>query len=1087
MEQKINPYPGLRPFTEDESIFFKGRDLQIRQIIKQLEERKIVIITGASGDGKSSLVYAGIIPNARAGFFRAKYNNWVVADFRPERDPLKSISKSISTNFGLDYKDTKDELELGFSALSDLYKSSDYYINTNSEEWINADEETKKLKKQKAANLFILADQFEEFFTNTENFNDGKPSDNAYTTVNLLLETAKIAINEDLPIYIVCTMRSDFISQSVAFRGLPETIGFSQFFVPRLNRNELQQIIEEPALLSGGKLAKRLKEILINELHDGFDQLPILQHTLNQLWKLADNGNEEMDLLHLAKLAGIKLKFLSQTDKEKFDLWFDGIENFKKRFYDNPNSNNVLNTHANIIYQIAYDYLLKSAEWIDNSIDEQDAKLVIKKSFQSLTKIDDGRAVRNRMSLREITNIIDDPKIKYETVCGVLNIFRLQDSTFLHPFIDTDDISTIYLSGDTVLDITHEALIRNWELLEEWNKEEQENIVDYKDFDIQLKRWLQNDKSKYYLLAEGPLSHFKQWYEKCKPNKYWLAKYDDSKLNYNEKVKNAYIKEKSIKEFLNKSKGHIAYIKKAKKRRQSFLLIASIVIIIVLSGFTYWALMEKSNAEEQKKIADKLTEYALLQKDSADIQKNNIIKINEQIEIEKKRAEDNEHEAIKSKLMSDSAKADADRLRKLAEEKSKQLKLETDKVKEEKKIADEQKKNAEKQRKKAEIASNNAKSLSYLAIAQSISFKAKNKYRDKQLNMLLALQAYNFNKKYNGYNKDPAIYEALRFSLLNKKQDENYILGTKNVSAVNIYNDNIVVFSRLGMFMEYNASGNKLLETKQITDKNTPVNSTYFIDNDMFIVSLNDKSSYLIKNKQKNKIVGHNDFIRSACLSFDKKKIATGSRDKTVKLWKTESLENTKTIILNSRITAISFFDNDKYILIGCNDGRLFKYDLLNNKQKLISDEKSRILSIDVWNKTGMIAVGYSNGLVKLIYSNNKTSNIYLGNSGIESIKIDKSSGFLAAYGADKRIRMLSVKNLDKNPIVISDSKLKIKSIIFYNKKLYVLYDDGAIKYWEIDSEAYVKKIKKLLSRNMTNDEWKSHVGKDIKYEKTIN
>ena len=71
MKTSICPYPGLRPFTEEESIFFKGRDLHIRQIVKMLEQNKMAFITGASGDGKSSMVYAGVIPYIRAGFSTA--------------------------------------------------------------------------------------------------------------------------------------------------------------------------------------------------------------------------------------------------------------------------------------------------------------------------------------------------------------------------------------------------------------------------------------------------------------------------------------------------------------------------------------------------------------------------------------------------------------------------------------------------------------------------------------------------------------------------------------------------------------------------------------------------------------------------------------------------------------------------------------------------------------------------------------------------------------------------------------------------------------------------------------------------------
>ena len=133
------------------------------------------------------------------------------------------------------------------------------------EPWLSADETERKKLKRKAANLFILVDQFEEFFTNSENYNNGKASVHSQTVINSLLETARIALAEDLPIYIICTMRSDFIGQCAAFRGLPEYIGFSQFFVPRLKRKEIHQVIEEPATLSGNTISNRLTETLINE------------------------------------------------------------------------------------------------------------------------------------------------------------------------------------------------------------------------------------------------------------------------------------------------------------------------------------------------------------------------------------------------------------------------------------------------------------------------------------------------------------------------------------------------------------------------------------------------------------------------------------------------------------------------------------------------------------------------------------------------------------------------------------------------------------------------------------------------------
>ena len=129
MEERICPYPGLRPFNDDESIFFKGREQNIDTIIELFEKKKFMMLTGASGDGKSSLVYAGIVPHARAGLFKAKYNNWIVADFKPERTPLDNLTSALNTHFKYDNQNQlKEELSLGFSSLTKIYKNSPFFI-----------------------------------------------------------------------------------------------------------------------------------------------------------------------------------------------------------------------------------------------------------------------------------------------------------------------------------------------------------------------------------------------------------------------------------------------------------------------------------------------------------------------------------------------------------------------------------------------------------------------------------------------------------------------------------------------------------------------------------------------------------------------------------------------------------------------------------------------------------------------------------------------------------------------------------------------------------------------------------------------
>jgi energy-coupling factor transporter ATP-binding protein EcfA2 len=609
----ICPYTGLRSFTEDESIYFKGRDHQIDQLSGLLEQNKFLMVTGASGEGKSSLVYAGLIPNARAGFFKAKYTNWVVADFRPERSPIKNMAIAISDKFNLQSSTVETELRRGFSSMIDLYTSSDFYIDEENEKWKELEEAEQRTRKRKAANLMIIVDQFEEFFTNPENFYKEAPSQDSQIVVNLILETARIALKKNIPVYVVCTMRSDYIGQCSAFRGLPEYIGFSQFFVPRLKRKDLKQVIEEPAILSGNSISQRLIERLVYDLAEGVDQLPILQHALTQIWLAADNGAEEMDLIHYAMVGGMPANELPDSDQKKFLQWFKTLPEHQRVYYHDTGLNKVIEIHASTLYENAWEYYNKSNP--ESPISQQEAKRIVALTFSGLTKIDNSRAVRNRMSLGEITEIINTPNLSSQVIGGVLNIFREEGNSFIRPF-KTEDPESHLLIENTVLDITHESLIRNWNKLNTWANQEFEFYSTFLDFKKQLDRWKNNNKSKNYLLPIGPLSFFENWYEECKPNIGWIKRYSEIKGDAKSRTAEAESLLSDIKEFLRRSARNVVVSRTFMKYGpERIATVFAIFVMVVLSGFYWYDAEQKAN----ERVINRVRKEALVYMNSPEV------------------------------------------------------------------------------------------------------------------------------------------------------------------------------------------------------------------------------------------------------------------------------------------------------------------------------------------------------------------------------------------------------------------------------------------------------------------------------------
>lgn len=599
-DYQICPYTGLRSFTEEESLYFKGREEHIDHATEQLQRNKFLMLTGASGDGKSSLVYAGIVPNARAGFLKSKYTQWSVADFRPERTPFKNLCTSLAKQLNIANAATvESELQHGFSALADLYKNSKCFIDVSANAWQQASDADKAVQKRSAANLIIIVDQFEEFFTNPENYHHGVPSRDSNLVLNVLLETARIALEEDLPIYIVFTMRSDYIGQCAAFRSLPEYIGFSQFFVPRLNRSQLQQVIEEPATLSGNQISRRLTERLIHDVAEGVDQLPILQHALNQIWHAADQGKAEMDLIHYAMVGGMQSSELPEEQVEKFSSWFNALQEKIKPFYQKPNLQNVLDTHANKLYESAGEHYRNTT---GKELSDADAKAIVKSVFVCLTKIDQSRAVRNRMTLKEITNIFGQPGIDEKIVGGVLQIFREAGNTFIRPFI-TEESETVALEAEQVLDITHESLIRNWEYLEEWAKEEFESYSVSLDFGQQLSRWVKSNKSSAYLFSIGPLTYFEDWYNRVKPNAWWIARYLSDDID----EKNKFLRANKIlvnsREFLEQSASKHAVTRTIMRYGpKRIAAVVGLIAILTLSSFGVKKYFDRQNSTVLKSI-----------------------------------------------------------------------------------------------------------------------------------------------------------------------------------------------------------------------------------------------------------------------------------------------------------------------------------------------------------------------------------------------------------------------------------------------------------------------------------------------------
>lgn len=1102
----ICPYPGLRPFNENESIFFKGREEHIDKIIHQLQEKKYLMVTGASGDGKSSLIYAGLIPRSRAGFFKARFNNWIIADLKPERSPLTNLAITITEHLKLKNAQViEKDLSYGFSSLIKVYKESSFYLDYESEKYQNADFEEKQNLKNKSANLLILIDQFEELFTNSENFNKGRPSIQAITLINLIIETTKIAAKENIPIYIVSTMRSDYVGDCAVFKGLPELMVYSQFFVPRLKRQEIQRAIVEPSKLSGNKINNRLVERLINELGDGQDQLPILQHALNRIWKAHnDDGSAEMDLLHYAKVGGISNDLLPTEHKEIFSAWYKNQPEFKQsaEWKNQPASlTNVLNAHARELFETS---IIKNT---NDTANRAEIEELLKKIFTCLTKINDNRAVRNRLSVAEIKSIIGNTT-STKQIENLINIYRDSDNTLLRPFI-TSERESVSLHDNDIIDITHESLIRNWTELTEWTKKEQENILIINDLTKQLERWVNSHQSKDFLLTTGSVNFFNSWMETIKPNPHLIAKYNLSNHSKQQKLEDAT-------EFLQTTTIYIEASQFNIKRRQKIFRGVASIILIVLLGFTYWAITERNKAVTQQRIADKKTAEALLYgkyavdaKLDAEKTRDSAVKLKEvalQNEkaalIAKQQAEKSKQEAIQSKLNAEAQKVIAQN--------------QTAVAKTEKSNAEKEQQKAEQQKIKAEQSELKSQKLKLLSIAQNLTLKSTLYKKNKQLMGQLAVQAYNFNKENGGLTEDPIIYEGLKNAYTALDSNKHSIIANSSleIRTLTEINNNLISADLDGQVFsqEYGSPSHTKRRLAQL-NYFSPINTLYFNQQTNHLISAHDNFAVCIwdvKNKVNSvtskenfkEYFGHLGLVRTVIFSDDATLMGSSGKDSLILIHDIKQKISSPLLSFkaSSGVKSISFVNNGKALISAQNDGSITFWDLdnLNKPVQLYKSNQSKPLCLANNKVKNILLAGLSDGTLLAInlnlkdITNSKIKEYKVHITAIENIVFNSNYSMLATSATDKSIKFYNFQSYFQNNSLIGsfteikDHNSKVKSLFFTKEdKLIASCEDKTIRIWETATNILAEKICKLLKTNMSEMDWKLNVGEDIPYQKT--
>lgn len=269
----VCPYRDLRAFREEDAALFYGRGDAIKELVSRVDASTrvpnaiaLVAAVGPSGSGKSSVVMAGVLPALRRQ--RPPSIVWDALTFTPGDAPWHRFADALLPLLDPSLSETQRIAE-GATLAAALRTEGG--ITTAI---------TRVLQKSGGTDrLLVIADQFEELFTLAD------PA-TAREFVRALL-----AASRSVPMTVLLTLRSDYYGKAIALdRDLSDALPAAQVNLGPIRREELRDVIEQPAFLAGLTFEPGLVDRILDDVGEEPGNLPLLEYALTELWKARADG-----------------------------------------------------------------------------------------------------------------------------------------------------------------------------------------------------------------------------------------------------------------------------------------------------------------------------------------------------------------------------------------------------------------------------------------------------------------------------------------------------------------------------------------------------------------------------------------------------------------------------------------------------------------------------------------------------------------------------------------------------------------------------------------------------------------------------
>jgi transcriptional regulator with XRE-family HTH domain/Tol biopolymer transport system component len=301
----VSPYRGLGAFEEQDAAFFFGREAATTELLERLsghlQGAGLLIVSGVSGAGKSSLLQAGMLARIRgAGLADAPAAaQWPCLVFTPTRAPLDELALRVAVLAGADAAAVRRGLDA----------DPDGFALTARQAALAASPGLGVLAGQRQPRsqprLLLVVDQFEQVFTQC-------PDEEQRRAFIAALHAAASVRHgpDDAPAaLVVLGVRADFEVRCAAYPQLAGAVR-DRYLVMAMTERQLRMAITEPAKTAGSQVDDDLAEALLAEVRTGQPEvwgagvLPLLSHALEQAWR--SRACEALTLADYDRTGGIE-------------------------------------------------------------------------------------------------------------------------------------------------------------------------------------------------------------------------------------------------------------------------------------------------------------------------------------------------------------------------------------------------------------------------------------------------------------------------------------------------------------------------------------------------------------------------------------------------------------------------------------------------------------------------------------------------------------------------------------------------------------------------------------------------------------